>query len=85
MGGAGNVRDAAKTGKYISANPKKYAFIPLSTESYGTLGKPSMELLNTLATTAGTGGVVKDTFIANALGELSIGLCRGNGALYRRA
>ena len=85
MGGAENVRGAAKTGKYTSADHNSHAFIPLSPESYGTLGKPSMRLLNTLATTAGTDGVVKDTFIANALRELSIGLCRGSGALYRRA
>ena len=41
-----------------------------------------MELLNTLVREAVTGGAVKDTFIANSLRELSIGLCRGNGAFY---
>ena len=84
-GGAATLRDAAKIAKYTSADPNGYAFIPLSTESYGRLGKPAMGLLNTLAATAAASGVVKDTFVANALRELSIGLCRGNGALYRRA
>ena len=42
-------------------------------------------MLNTLAATAAASGVVKDTFVANALWELSTGLCRGKGALYRRA
>ena len=42
-----------------------------------------MGLLSTLAAVAS--GVVKDTFVANALRELSMELRRGNGALYRRA
>lgn len=55
--------------------------MPLSTKSYGRLGKPAMGLLNTLAATAAAIGVVNDTFVA--VRELSIGLCRRNGGLNR--
>ena len=34
--------------------------------------------------TAAASGVVKDYFVTNALRELTIGFCRGNGTLYRR-
>ena len=72
-----------KTPRYAPLHVR--AFIPLSTESYGRLGMPAMGLLNTLAATAAASGVVKDMFVFNALRQLSIGLCRGSGALYCRA
>jgi len=84
-GGAAAVRDQAKRAHYQSADPNGYAFTPLSTETFGRLGKPAMELLNSLATEATAGGVVcKDGFVTNALRELSVSLCRGNGVLHRR-
>ena len=84
MCGAATLRDPAKIAKYTFADPYGYAFISLSMESYGRLGKPAMGLLNTLEAAAAASGVVKDTFVANALREFSIGLCRGNGALSHR-
>ena len=48
-------------------------FMPLSTKSYGRLGKPAMGRLHTLAATAVAIGVVNDTFVA--LRGYSIGLC----------
>ena len=43
-------------------------------------------MLNTLADVAATGGTVdRDAFMRTALRELSIGLCRGNGVLYKRS
>jgi hypothetical protein len=84
-GGAAAARDQRKRSRYQTADPNGYAFTPLSHESYGRLGKPAMQFLNTLAITASAGGVVrKGDFVANALRELSITLCRGNGAMYRR-
>ena len=63
-----------------------YAFVPLSTETFGRLGKPAMALLNKLAECASASGVVlKDGFVVNALRELSVGLCRGNCVLYKRS
>ena len=85
-GGAAAVRDAAKRAQYATADPNGYAFTPLSTESFGRLGKPAMKLLSKLAETAGAGGVrPKDGFVAHALRELSIGLCKGNAVLYKRS
>ena len=43
-----------------------------------------MQLLNKLADIADdTGPIEKDTFVTNALRELSIALCRGNALVYR--
>ena len=83
MVGASTLRDAVKTAKYTFIDPDGYAFIPLSAESCDWLGETAVRLLNTLAATAAASGIVKDTLVANVLRELSIGLCRGNGALYR--
>ena len=84
-GGAAAHRDQAKRNRYQNDDPNGYAFVPLSVETYGRMGKPAMEFLNTLATIASTeGSVDKDLFMTNALKELSIGLCRGNGVMYRR-
>ena len=48
----------------------------------GRLGKPAMSLLSRLADIAAEGGkVTKEVFVANTLKEMSVGLCRGNGAM----
>ena len=50
------------------------------------MGQPAMELLSQLGTIAAAGGAVdRDVFVANALRHLSIALCRGTGAVYRRS
>jgi hypothetical protein len=85
-GGAAAAREQAKRARYETADPGGYAFVPLVVETYGRLGKAAMELLNTLATTAAAGGAVrKSAFVANALRQLSVALCRGNGVMYRRS
>ena len=72
------------TSTHILAFSSGYTFYPLSTESYGRLGAPAMQLLNKLADIADdTGPIEKDTFVTNALRELSIALCRGNALVYR--
>jgi hypothetical protein len=83
-GAAAAHRDRSKREQYERADPQGYAFIPLSVESYGRLGKPAMELLNTLATKAGGSEEFKGCFVTNALRELSVALCKGNAVLYRR-
>ena len=71
---------------HTHSHPLGYAFVPLSTETFGRLGKPAMALLNKLAECASASGVAfKDGFVANALRELSVGLCRGNCVLYKRS
>ena len=68
----------AKRAQYENSDLLGYAFVPLSTETFGRLGKPAMALLNKLAECASAGGVVfMDGFVVNALCELSVGLCRG--------
>ena len=62
-----------------------HAFVPLSTKTFGRLGKPAMALLNKLAECASASGVVFKDFVVNALRELSVGLCRGNCVLYKRS
>ena len=72
--------------RYENSDPNGYTFVPISVETFGQLGKPAMELINKLAATAAAGGAVgKGAFKAGALRELSVGLCRGNGVLYRRS
>ena len=84
-GGAAAKRDADKRAKYQTAVPNGYAFTPLSHETFGRLGKPAMELLNKLANVAAESGVYKESFVTNALRELSISLCKGNGIIFRRS
>ena len=74
-----------KRARYETGDPNGYAFVPLVVETYGRMGKAAMGLLNTLATSAIAGGAMKkSSFVTNALRQLSVGLCRGNGVMYRR-
>ena len=84
-GSAAEVRDQQNGAKYERADPHGYAFIPLSIETYGRLGKPGMELLNKLGDRAAEGGADKSVFVANALRHLSIALCRGNAVICKRS
>ena len=86
VGGAAAVPDAAKSVRYESIGPNGYTFVPLLVETVRRVGKPAMELINNLAATAVVGGAIeKGPLMVGALRELSVGLCRGNGALYRRS
>ena len=80
------VRDHVKRSQYENLDPLGYAFVPLSTETFGRLGKPAMAVLYRLAECAlGSGVVSKDGFDLNAVRELSVGLYRSNCALYKRS
>ena len=84
-GAAAEKRDKEKARTYRNADPMGYNFIPLSTESFGRHGRPAMAFLKKLADYAASSGTVDAAdFITNSLRELSVGLCRGNAALYRR-
>ena len=85
-GGAAAARDRLKITKYQTTDPNGYAFVPLSHETYGRLGKPAMQLLNTLAIAASANGTVhKEGFVTNALRQLSVTMCRANGIMFRRS
>jgi hypothetical protein len=56
----------------------------LSVETYGRLGKHTVEFLGMLGAEAmAAGNVSKSGFVATALWELSVGLCKGNYLLHR--
>jgi hypothetical protein len=54
-------------------------------ETYGRLGKPALRLMARLGQGAAesAGGVSKSGFVAGAIRELSVGMCRGNFYVYR--
>jgi hypothetical protein len=63
--------------------PNGYPFVPFSVESYGRISHPAMKLLHALGDeAAGPGGVTRASFVAGALREISVGLCRGNFSMY---
>jgi hypothetical protein len=84
-GVAAEARDALKIRNYREGGDGgAYAFSPLSMEAYGRLGKAAMQLLSTLAgIAADSGKVEKRDCVENTLRELSVGLCGGNGMLFR--
>jgi hypothetical protein len=56
-------------------------------ESYGRLGKDAIDLLGRLGKEVEEAGrgVSKSGFVASAIRELSVGLCRGNYYMDRAA
>jgi hypothetical protein len=90
-GAAASARDAAKSRKYGGGGQVAGgSFTPLSMESYGRLGRPAMQLLQTLAAAAAssvTAGsdFTTSSFVTGALRELSTALVIGNEVVYREA
>jgi hypothetical protein len=83
-GAAASHRDQQKRTAYARVEPNGYGFVPFSVETYGRIGQPAMKLLHDLGEeAAGPGGVSRSSFVAGALRELSVGLCRGNFIVYR--
>jgi hypothetical protein len=83
-GAAAAGRDRKKTKSYEQV-PGTYEFVPLSMETYGTLGIPAEELIVRLAHAAHKANRTDsvETFVRLAQSELSMALCRGNSVLYR--
>jgi hypothetical protein len=73
-------RDREKRRTYGQLEPHGYPFIPFSVETYSRLGKPAISFLGQLGLEAKEAGrkVSKSGFVAAAIRELSVGLCRGN-------
>jgi hypothetical protein len=78
-------RDWEKRRTYGQLEPNGYPFIPFSIETYDRLGKPAISFLGQLGLEAKEAGrkVSKSGFVAAAIRELSVGLCRGNYQMYR--
>jgi hypothetical protein len=83
-GAAAARRDAEKRRTYNRLAPNGYPLVPFSVETYGRLGKPAVVFLGMLGAEAMAGGdVSKSGFVAAALQELSVGLCKGNYLMHR--
>jgi hypothetical protein len=81
--GAAARRDTTKRAAYNALEPNGYDFIPFPVESYGRLGKPALALLSRFGEeVCSSGPIWKGAFLAGALRELSVGLCRGNATMY---
>jgi hypothetical protein len=72
-------RDREKRRTYGQLEPNGYPFIPFS------LGKPAISFLGQLGLEAKEAGrkVSKSGFVASAIREISVGLCRGDYQMYR--
>ena len=82
-GAAATERDDFKRRKY-AGNGCAEAFIPLSVETYGRLGKPAIRLVRTLAAAASVGGLLsRSAFCAAAYTELSVALVKGQERVFR--
>jgi hypothetical protein len=71
-------KDREKRRTYGQLEPNGYPFIPFSVEIYGRLGKLAISFLGQLGLEAKEAGrnVSKSVFVAAAIPELSVGLCR---------
>jgi hypothetical protein len=78
-------KDREKRRRYGELEPNGYPFTPFSVETYVHLGKPAISCLGQLGLEAKEAGrkVSKSGFVAAAIRELSVGLCRGNYQMYR--
>jgi hypothetical protein len=78
-------RDREKRRTYGQLEPNGYPFIPFTVETYGRLGKLAISFLRQLGLEAKEAGhkVSKSGFVAAAICELSVGLCRANYQMYR--
>jgi hypothetical protein len=61
-----------------------YPFVPFTVESYGRLGNLALHLVARLGQEAAetAGGTSKYGFVAGAIRELSVGICRGYFYIY---
>jgi hypothetical protein len=77
---AAAVRDRPTTRGNCTDDPDACTITALAVETFGQLGKPALQLLNTLATTAaGNGRVGIGLLVGNDLCELGVALC---GAMH---
>jgi hypothetical protein len=84
-GAAAARRDREKRRTYGQLEPNGFPFIPFLVETYSRLGKPAISFLGQLGLEAKEAGrkVSKSGFVAAAIRELSVGLCRGSNLMHR--
>jgi hypothetical protein len=83
-GAAASHRDQQKRTAHARVEPNGSGFVSFPMETYGRIGHPTMKLLHDLGEeAAGPGGVSRSSFMAGALRELSVGLCRSNFMAHR--
>jgi hypothetical protein len=77
--------DSDKRRAYNTLEPHGCPFIPFSVDTYGRLGKHAISLLGQLAVEAREVGwkVSKSGFVAAAIRELSVRLCRRSNQMQR--
>lgn len=82
-GAAALARDRLKANKY-EKTPGNYVFVPLSMETYGTLGDPAEELIRRLAFEAYRRNLTQSVqeYIDRTHELLSVTLCQGNAGIY---
>ena len=83
VGDAAAIQDAEQRVPYENISPRSYAFMPLSTETFGQMGMASTVLINKLSARAVGESMGKGALLASSLTELSVSLCKGSGVLYR--
>lgn len=84
---AAHKKDRAKHAKYRSRGRLAGRFVPLSIETYGTMGRPFTLLLVDLARRAAPPGLDaaerQQRFLMSAFQEISVALATGNGLTMR--
>jgi hypothetical protein len=64
--------------------PNGYPFVSFSVDRYGRIGQPALKLLHSLGDEAAAmAGSRERPFVAGALRESSVRLCKGNFFMYR--
>ena len=81
-GHAARHQEVEKRTKYRNGGFQGYRMVPIVLESYGRLGEAAMQWLNKLSKKAKRAS--PGAFRASALRELSVTLCRGNAAVFRK-
>ena len=76
-GSAAAVRYHTKSAQYENSDPFGYAYVPLSTKTFGRLGKPGMALMKKFIDCASAGGVVFKEDLLSMLCVNSLSGCVG--------
>jgi hypothetical protein len=77
-------REQQKRATDSRVEPNGYPSVPFSVESYGRIGQPALKPMHALGDEAASPGrVMRVSFVAGALREISAGLFRGNFFMYR--
>jgi hypothetical protein len=83
-GAAAARREQQKRTSHLGEELNGFPFVPFSVESYRRIGQPAMKVLHALGDEAAVPDeVMRASFVAGALREISVELCRVNFFMYR--